>query len=120
MENDLEQRLGAILSNPAMMQQIQAMAASLGQQNQQDAPSQREAQEEKKTPQIDLSSLQALSGLAGNTGVDANQKALLSALSPYLSRDRVSKLENAMRAAKMARLASAFLGKGAINLPFGR
>jgi len=41
--------------------------------------------------------------------IDKNQQALLRALSPYLSRQRIKKLENAMRAAKMAGFAASAL-----------
>lgn len=109
MENNLEEKLSAILSDPGMMQQIQAMARTLGQ-----------PQEPVKPAPVDLSQLQSLSALAGGTGIDSNQKALLSALSPYLSQDRVTRLENAMRAAKVARLASSFLGSGGLQLLTGR
>lgn len=113
MENNLEEKLGAILSNPEMMQKIQAMAQSLGQSDS-SAPS------EPQKPDIDFSALQKLSGLAGQTGIDKNQQTLLCALTPYLSQNRISKLENAMRAAKMARLASSFLGNGGLQLFSGR
>ena len=113
MENNLEEKLGAILSNPEMMQKIQAMAQSLG-QSASSAPS------EPQKPDVDLSALQKLSGLAGQTGIDKNQQTLLCALTPYLSQNRISKLENAMRAAKMARLASSFLGNGGLQLFSGR
>ena len=46
------------------------------------------------------------------SSVDANQRALLTALNPYLTRDRISRLERAMRAAKLAGFATAFLGGG--------
>lgn len=113
MENDFEQKLGAILSNPEMMQKIQAMAGALGQTppNQEPQPSQ---------PQFDPGMLQAIAGIAGQTGIDQNQQNLLCALSPYMSRSKVTKLENAMRAAKMARLASSFLGNGGLQLFTGR
>ena len=113
MENNLEEKLGAILSNPEMMQKIQAIAQSLGQTSS-STPS------ESQKPDIDLSALQKLSGLAGQTGIDKNQQTLLCALAPYLSQSRISKLENAMRAAKMARLASGFLGNGGLQLFSGR
>jgi len=113
MENNLEEQLGAILSNPEMMKKIQSMAQSLGSSS--TAPS-----SEQKPPEIDLSVLQKLSGLAGQTGIDKNQQTLLAALTPYLSQSRVSKLENAMRAAKMARLASGFLGSGGLQMLSGR
>ena len=38
------------------------------------------------------------------------QKALLAALSPYISGSRIHKLEKAMRAAKLAGVATSFLG----------
>ena len=64
--------------------------------------------------------LQRLSGLARQSGIDSQQRTLLTALKPYLSDERVSKLEKAMRAAKLAKLASSILGSGAIQLPSGR
>ena len=41
-------------------------------------------------------------------------------ISPYISRERSAKLEKAMRAAKMARLASAFLNAGGLEMLTGR
>lgn len=115
MENNLEEKLGAILSDPNMMQQIQAMAQSL---------SQSQSVDEKKDvgtgPEIDLGMLQKLCGLAGKTGIDHNQQALLHALSPYIGQRKMTKLEKAMRAARMAQLASGFLGNGGLKLLSGR
>ena len=71
-------------------------------------------------PNIDLSMVQKLSGLAGQSNIDANQRTLLKALTPYLKRDRISKLERAMRAAKMANMASAFLSRSALPFQPGR
>lgn len=125
MENNLEEKLSAILSNPDMMKTIQAMAQSLGQSAPQQPPQQQPQQtknEETKSniPDMDFSMLQKLSGLTGQTGIDQNQQTLLAALSPYLSQNRVRKLENAMRAAKMARIASAFIGNGGLQMFTGR
>ena len=110
--DDMQNQMSAILSNPDMMQKIMAMAQSLNQSQ----PSQAEPAEHNASnpsnipkPDIDISMLQKLSGFAGQSHVDSNQRTLLSALAPYLARDRISKLEKAMRAAKMANLASAFL-----------
>lgn len=104
MEN-LEQQLGAVLGNPEMMQQIMAMAQALGTSN-------PESQESPPPPMpdIDMGLLKKLSGLAGQGAIDNEQQALLKALMPYLTSRRIHKLENAMRAAKMARLAAATLG----------
>ena len=71
-------------------------------------------------PNFDPKLLQALAGLSRQGGIDANQQALLKALSPYLSRDRVNKLERAMGAARMAGAASAFLSAGGLQILSGR
>ena len=56
--------------------------------------------------------IQNLMPLLRGSGIDGNQRALLKALGPYLSRDRIDRLERAMRAAKMADLVSGLLGGG--------
>ena len=113
--DNLEEKLGAILSDPDMMQKIQAMAQSLGQGTA--APP---SPQPSPVPAFDPALLQKLSGLAGQTGIDKNQQALLQALCPYISQIKVTKLEKAMRAAKMARVASGFLGSGGLQLLSGR
>ena len=115
MDSPLEEKLGAILSNPEMMGKIQALAQSLSQPEPQSKP-----QEPPKVPQIDPAMVQKLAAMAGQTGIDQNQQTLLSALTPYMNQAKVAKLENAMRAAKMARLASGFLGSGGLKLFTGR
>ena len=105
--DNMEQKLGTILGNPKMMEQIQAMAQSL-------TGSPDTEPQDGSSP--DLSVLGNLGGL----GIDGNQQALLSALTPYLPGDRVKRLEKAMRAAKMARAASAFLGSGGLQTLSGR
>ena len=114
-----EEKLGSILSNPQMMQQIMSLAQSLG-SNQEPQPSKEPEPAAPALPNIDMGMLQKLSGLAGQSSIDREQQALLSALGPYISRDRVGKLEKAMRAAKMARLASTFLNQGGLSLLTGR
>ena len=106
----MEEKLGSILNNPEMMQKIMTMAQSLGSS----APSQEEPQEAPQSdplPQIDIASLQKISGLARQGNIDREQQALLKALGPYLSRQRIRKLENAMRAARMAKVAANVLGR---------
>lgn len=106
----IEEKLGSVLNNPEMMQKIMAMAQSLGAANpQQEAP--REQPQSSPLPDIDMGMLQKFSGIAKQGNIDKEQQALLRALSPYLSRDRIHKLENAMRAAKMAKIAAAALGQ---------
>lgn len=103
----LEEKLGAMLNDPDTMQKIMSMAQALGVQQGEQPP-----QPSATLPDMDLSMLKKLSGLAGQGSIDRDQQNLLRALSPYLSRQRITKLENAMRAAKMARFAAAaFAGK---------
>lgn len=104
--DNLEEQLGSVLGNPEMMQKIMAMAQSLGSSMpMSDAPP-PPPPAEAPTPNIDLGMLQQLSGIMSNTNIDREQRALLSALSPYLSQARLRKLENAMRASRLAGFAA--------------
>lgn len=115
----MEDQLGAILGNPAMMQQIMDMAQSLGQS----APQQPQPQPEPAPPpfpEIDPATIGKIMSIAGKTQIDRNQKALLGALQPYLTAERLRKLEKAMRAARIASAASSFLPNGTIPFLSGR
>lgn len=118
--DDLQTQMNAVLGNPEMMQKIMAMAQSLnpGSSSTQEPPKEKPKQEQSgfSLPEIDLSTIQKLSGFASQSRIDANQANLLKALGPYLQKDRLSKLERAMRAAKMAGMASVFLQRN----PSGR
>ena len=114
----LEDQLNAVLSNPQMMQQIMAMAQNFAppaepppQPQQQAPPSQPAA----NFPVIDPGMLQKLSGLMGQGGADKNQQLLLRALAPYISKHRILKLEKAMQAAKMAKIATSLFGNNGLG-----
>ena len=117
----LEEQLNAVLSNPQMMQQIMAMAQNFGappeppppQPQQPDPPP--PPQLPVNLPVIDPGMLQKLSGFIGQEGVDKNQQLLLKALTPYISKHRVIKLEKAMQAAKMAKLATSLFGNSRLG-----
>ena len=115
--DEMEQKLGAILGNPDLMKQIMSMAQSLGQQPAQQLP-QEPPPPAASEPGMDPAALQRIASLAGKTGID--RQALLKALGPYLSVQRVRKLEKAMRAAKLARIASSVLNSGAVSFLSGR
>ncbi len=119
--SELEEKLGSVLNNPQLMQQILSMAQTLGGS---ESPRQSEQKTQASTPSplpnMDPQLLQNLAGIAKHNGVDQNQQALLQALSPYLSKNRVNKLERAMRAARMAGAASAFVNAGGLQLLTGR
>ncbi len=119
---ELEGKLEAILGNPQMMQQIMSMAQSLGAQ-QAVKPGPDPPHQEPNLPampSLDPAMLQKLASLAGQGTIDNNQKSLLCALGPYLSQTRIHKLEKAMRAAKIASLASVFLSQGGLSFLTGR
>ena len=101
---DMESQIGAILNNPQMMEQIMSLAQNLG--GAQPAAAPPPAQE--GLPEIDFATVQKLTSLIDKTGIDSKQRALLQALGPYLSNHRIQKLEKAMRAAKLAGMASVF------------
>ena len=126
--DDMESKMGAILGNPEMMQKIMAMAQSLNQAAPQNPPENPPPPPPEPAtqaasfslPDIDLSTIQKLSGLAKQSGIDKNQQSLLRALGPYLSRERITKLEKAMRAARMASMASSVLGSRGLQSILGR
>lgn len=108
----MEEKLGAILGNPQMMQTIMNMAQQLGQQQ---APSQEQSSAlSQGMPQFgsnEIEMIQKIASFTRQTGLDPDQQQLLKALNPYLSHDRVGKLEKAMHAAKLAKFASVALGQ---------
>ncbi len=106
--DDMQMQMNAILQNPEMMEKIAALAQSMG-----GSPAQTSTPPQTPGggfPDIDMGMLQKLAGFAQKSVIDGNQQNLLQALSPYLKGDRIGRLEKAMRAAKLARLASGFLG----------
>lgn len=120
--DSMEEKLNSVLGNPDMMRQIMQMAQSLGASSP-DPP--KEAPHEPENTQLsglmsDPALLQKLASVAQRSGIDSQQRQLLAALRPYLSLERIAKLEKAMRAAKMAGLASDFLGSGALSMLTGR
>lgn len=118
--DNVQEKMNAILENPEMMQKIMAMANGLNAAQQEPPQQQSDENLGGNLPEIDLSMVQKISGLASKSSVDGNQRTLLKALTPYLSRERISKLEKAMRAAKMAGMASVFLNQSGFKFNSGR
>ena len=111
--DDMESKLGSILGNPDMMAQIMSMAQQLGGGNSAPAPP---PPPEPSIPEgLDMGMMMKLAGMANSANIDKNQQTLLLALRPYLTMDRIGKLEKAMRAAKLAGLASSILGSGILS-----
>lgn len=114
----MEEKLGSILNNPQMMQQIMNMAQSLN--TSQGTPQPEPQPAAPVMPDFDPAMIQKVMSFAGQMGVDSNQKALLGALRPYLTGERIQKLEKAMRAAKLASVASSAFNSGALSFLTGR
>ena len=112
----IEDKLGAVLSNPQLMQQIMSMAATLSASQEQPSPEPQKPM----IPDFDPAMIQQMMNLAGKLGADDHQKNLLHALRPYLTEERIQKLEKAMRAAKLSKVASGILGSGGLSFLTGR
>lgn len=118
--SEMEEKLGAILSNPQMMQQIMSLAQALNQseaqqpqqtqQTYQQPPPPPPVQQQSPAPSgdrgINPNLLSKVASLMQRGSIDKNQESLLKALRPYLSKQKLEKLERAMHAAKMAGIAS--------------
>ena len=110
--SELDEKLNSILSNPAMMQQIMSLAQALNQSEAQQqspnsaAPPQQSAEPAVKEAPFNPNLLNKIAGLMERGSINKNQESLLKALGPYLSRQKLQKLERAMHAAKMAGIAS--------------
>lgn len=113
--DDMEAKIGAILGNPDMMAQIMSMAQTFGG----GAPSPPPPPQQPAIPALpdglDIGMITKLAGMANSANVDNDQRALLFALRPYLTNERIGKLERAMRAAKLAGLATTLLGSGILT-----
>ncbi len=93
--DDLQAQLGAMLQDPQIMQKIQAMAQSL-QGGESQGPTESPVQG------LDLNTVKRLTSLASKSTIDKREQNLLRALGAYLSKERIQKLEKAMKAAKLA------------------
>ena len=106
---DMESKLGAILGNPEMMAQIMNMAQQLGGTQPQPTPP---PPPEPAENGLDIGMITKFATIAKGANIDENQQSLLEALQPYLTGQRIEKLGKAMRAAKLAHLASGLLSSG--------
>ena len=106
--DEMEEKLGAILGNPQLMQQIMSMAQSLGQSSPE--PPKQESPSMPPLPEISPEMLQGILKFSSQSRLDSRETSLLRALQPYLTQPRIQKLEKAMRAAKLAGLAQSILG----------
>ena len=115
--DDFQTQMNTILQNPDMMNKIMSMAQSLG-----GGQLSNPCEQTQPPPDIDIdfAMIQKLSGLIRQSNIDNDQQCLLNALTPYLNDERIKKLERAMRAAKLATLASSLLASNGLQLRLGR
>lgn len=115
--SELDDKLNSILSNPAMMQQIMSLAQALNHQSETQQSPQSPPPQASPPPQpqntmpstermLNPNMLSRMASLMQRGSIDKDQQSLLRALRPYLSRQKLEKLERAMHAAKMAGIAS--------------
>ena len=98
--SEFEDKLHAILSDPAEMERISRLASELMGGGGEAAPA------EGSDPDSPL--LRRLGGLLGGAG-SGDKTALLKALSPYLRPERRARLEKALRLAGLLRVAGTAL-----------
>ncbi len=113
--DEMESKLGAILNNPDMMAQIMSMAQQFSGGDNAPSPPPPPQQTPSLPDGMDMGMLMKVAGMANSANVDKDQRALLLALRPYLTSERIGRLEKAMRASKLAGLASSFLGSGILS-----
>ena len=101
---DFEQQLGALLSNPALMQQLSAMAGAMGMGAA--APQNPTPPPQNSPLPFDPQTLLSIRQMMQSTRLEPRQQELLHALGAYLPGDRIQRLERAMQAAKLASMAS--------------
>ena len=111
--DDFEEKLERILGNPQAMEQIMALAQSLGSGAPPSAGLDIPAKEPAEAPRADLLGLgtldpQLLTGMIQllNQSRDGEheQIALLQALRPFVKEQRYAKLDKAIQIARMSRL----------------
>lgn len=123
--SEFEEKLNAILSSPEAMAQVASLAQSLS--GGQETPPAQETFPPPAAPtqsgsdgglgsllgSLDPSMLQKLLPLAGelNSPRNSEREQLLRALAPFLKESRRSRVDQALKAARMIRLGKEFLGR---------
>ena len=115
--SEFEDKINAILGNPAEMEKITKLAAQImggggAGSSSPEAPQEKPQEKPQEAPGLDLGGIDPelfgkIGRLLSQTGGSSDKTALLHAMGPYLARDRRERMEKAIRFAKIARLAGA-------------
>ena len=110
--DEIEQRLNSILSDPASMSKIMELAQGLGLNSPAPAAAPEASAAPAAPPPVPagppaggLSALAPLLSSLGKQSGDDRQTALLKALRPYLRSERQERLDQAIQAARMVKIA---------------
>ena len=104
---DLQAAIQGVLSDPAQMAQLQAMAQALGMQGGQDAASAPPPEPPPEAPDGQVLALMGRLSL-----MHGSEERVFSALRPTLSEQGQRKVDRALRAARLSRLAGLLLNGG--------
>ena len=103
--DDLQSKISAIFSSPESMEQIRSLAQSLAGSSDMQNPSSSTEHHEDALPLIDPRIMQLMTKAMSEFSKPSEASALLGALRPYLSPERMSKVDNAINIAKIAKIA---------------
>ena len=98
---DLEGKISEILADPDRMAQVFSIAKSLGLTPPADEEAGPERTAESFAPMMEL--------VKQASRVDPRETSLLNALKPYCSKERQARIDRALRAARLSRIAGAAL-----------
>ena len=107
--DDLQSKISAIFSSPESMEQIRSLAQSLAGSSDIQNHSPSTEHYEDALPLIDPRIMQIMTKAMSEFSKPSEASALLGALRPYLSPERMSKVDNAINIAKIAKIAKTII-----------
>ena len=110
---EFEEKLQSILGNPELMGQIMTMAGAMNQQQQ--LPPPPPPQPTAGLP-FDPGAMAGMMQMLKATQLEPRQRQLIQALRGFVPDDRLVRLEKAMQASLIARLASTAMNQGGTHV----
>lgn len=101
--SELEDKINNLLNDPGEMERFASFAKSfMGGMG---------APQSEAVPDIDPGLIKRISGMMNGSSADSNDRRLLEAMRPYLSEKRRSKMDRAMKIARLAGIAELAAGE---------